>query len=117
MLQSKEEMEVRRELCNSRFLPINRKLIKKLGPLEAVFVQFLYDKYSYYLDHDMLVNGYFFVTRQIVESELGIKRWAYDSLVEKLRTKRIISIKIQKFPSKKFYRINFKTLRKYVKFP
>ena len=94
-------------LSSSKYIIVNKDLIKMLGLNEAVILGELCSEYTYWESTNQLDdNGYFYSTRENIESNTGINAHFQRIAMKNLEDKGILISKKMGIPCKKYYKIN-----------
>lgn len=94
-------------LSSSKYIIVNKDLIKMLGLNEAVILGELCSEYTYWESTNQLDdNGYFYSTRENIESNTGINAHFQRIAMKNLEDKGILLSKKMGIPCKKYYKIN-----------
>lgn len=94
-------------LSSSKYIIVNKDLIKILGLNEAIILGELCSEYTYWESTNQLVdNGYFYSTRENIENNTGINAHFQRIAMKNLEEKGILKTKKKGIPCKKYYKIN-----------
>lgn len=94
-------------LSSSKYIIVNKDLIRMLGLNEAVILGELCSEYTYWESTNQLDNeGYFYSTRENIESNTGINAHFQRIAMKNLEEKGILKSKKMGIPCKKYYKIN-----------
>lgn len=94
-------------LSSSKYIIVNKDLIRMLGLNEAVILGELCSEYTYWESTNQLDdNGYFYSTRENIESNTGINAHFQRIAIKNLEDKGILLSKKMGIPCKKYYKIN-----------
>lgn len=103
-------------LSSSKYIIVNKDLIKILGLHEAVILGELCSEYSYWESVNQLVDKeYFFSTRENIEKNTGINAHYQRAAMKNLEEKNILISKRMGIPCKKYYKINEIKVIEYLK--
>lgn len=103
-------------LSSSKYIIVNKDLIKILGLHEAVILGELCSEYSYWESVNQLVNDeYFYSTRDNIEKNTGINAHFQKIAFKNLEEKQIIYSKKMGIPCKKYYKLNESKIIEYLK--
>ncbi len=103
-------------LSSSKYIIVNKDLIKLLGLNEAVILGELCSEYTYWENTNQLMdNEYFYSTRENIENNTGINAHFQRIAIKNLEQKGIITLKKMGIPCKIYYKINEDTVIKYLK--
>lgn len=92
---------------SSGFFSVNKRLVKKLGSLEAAgFFACLCSKSDYWEDRGRLRNGFFYCTQDYIQEELCLSKKKQLKHCRRLESLGLITTKTMGLPKRKFYRIN-----------
>jgi hypothetical protein len=100
------------ELFSSEaFLVVNKRLLKKVGPLRAIFICNLIDKYKYFLERNMLQeDGSFFLTYEDQMEQTGMSEYQLRSFKNYFIDKEILKTIKKGIPAKEFYFLDLNRL-------
>ncbi len=94
-------------LSSSKYIIVNKDLIKILGLNEAVIIGELCSEYTYWENTNQLMDdGYFYSTRENIENNTGINAHFQRLAIKNLEQKGIITLKKMGIPCKIYYKIN-----------
>ena len=94
-------------LSSSKYIIVNKDLIRMLGLNEAVILGELCSEYTYWENTNQLDdNGYFYSTRENIESNTGINAHFQRIAMKNLEDKGILLSKKMGIPCKKYYKLN-----------
>ena len=97
------------------YLIINKKLLKRMGPGKAVFIENLMDKYSYFKKEDMLTkDGGFYHTHKNQIEQTGLTDAEIRRYKKELSDGGFLITVRRGVPAKEFYFINFEFLLRMV---
>lgn len=103
-------------LSSSKYIIVNKDLIKILGLNEAVILGELCSEYTYWENTNQLVdNEYFYSTRENIENNTGVNAHFQRIAIKNLEQKGIISQIKMGIPCKIYYKINEDAVIKYLK--
>lgn len=103
-------------LSSSKYIIVNKDLIKILGLHEAIILGELCSEYSYWENVNQLVdNEYFYSTRENIEKNTGINAHYQKAAFKNLEEKQIIYSKKMGIPCKKYYKLNEIKIIEYLK--
>lgn len=103
-------------LSSSKYIIVNKDLIKVLGLHEAIILGELCSEYSYWESMKQLEkNEYFYSTRENIEKNTGINAHYQRIAIKVLEDKGIIISKRMGIPCKKYYKINENKVIEYLK--
>lgn len=103
-------------LSSSKYIIVNKDLIKILGLHEAVILGELCSEYSYWESTKQLVQGeYFYSTRENIEKNTGINAHFQRAAIKNLEEKDILISKRMGIPCKTYYKINEIKVIEYLK--
>lgn len=103
-------------LSSSKYIIVNKDLIKILGLHEAVILGELCSEYSYWESVNQLVDKeYFYSTRENIEKNTGINAHFQRVAMKNLEEKDILISKRMGIPCKKYYKINEFKVIEYLK--
>jgi hypothetical protein len=92
------------------YLVVNKKLLQHYGPDTAIFLSNLLDKYKYFLDHEMIKDGWFFLVhdQQILDTGLNLGR--IRNCKKQLKEDDILQTKMKGQPAKEWYKLELTPL-------
>ena len=94
-------------LSSSKYIIVNKDLIKMLGLNEAIILGELCSEYSYWESVKQLEDdGYFYSTRENIEKNTGINAHFQRIAMKNLEEKGILTSKKMGIPCKKYYKID-----------
>lgn len=94
-------------LSSSKYIIVNKDLIKMLGLNEAIILGELCSEYTYWESTNQLEDdGYFYSTRENIENNTGINAHFQRIAMKNLEEKGILKSKKMGIPCKKYYTIN-----------
>lgn len=94
-------------LSSSKYIIVNKDLIKMLGLNEAIILGELCSEYTYWESANQLDDkGYFYSTRENIENNTGINAHFQRIAMKNLEEKGILLSKKMGIPCKKYYKIN-----------
>lgn len=103
-------------LSSSKYIIVNKDLIKTLGLNEAVILGELCSEYTYWENNNQLVNNeFFYSTRENIESNTGINAHFQRIAIKNLEQKDILTLKRMGIPCKTYYKINESVVVEYLK--
>lgn len=103
-------------LDNNGYIVLNKVLIKTIGLETTVLLGELISEYNYYEKTNELTNKeWFYSTQQNITENTGLTRYSIDESIKKLTKLHYIETRIMGMPSKKYYKIDFKTIEKTIK--
>ena len=98
-------------LGSDPFLVVNKRLLMKFGPMKAIFISNLVDKYRYFLDSRMLdEDGGFYLIHEDQQQQTGMNEDQIRRCKKELVSDGILHISRKGIPSKEFYHLNFELL-------
>ena len=92
------------------FLVINKKLLKKLGPIKAIFLENLVDKYKYWKDKDMLNDDSFFLTHEKQIEQTGMNEYQIRECKKYMIELGLLKTSMKGIPAKEHYTLDFERL-------
>ena len=102
-------------LSSSKYIIVNKDLIKMLGLNEAIILGELCSEYSYWESVNQLVDdGYFYSTRENIENNTGINAHFQRIAMKNLEEKGILTSKKMGIPCKKYYKIDENSVIEYL---
>lgn len=97
------------------YLIVNKKLMRRLGGIEVLFLSYLIDKESYWESTGKLVpGGWFFKIAKEIEKELDIGEVLRKKVHKKLMDLGLIEMKRMGTPNKWYYRICWNQLGEFM---
>lgn len=103
-------------LSSSKYIIVNKDLIKILGLNEAVILGELCSEYTYWENTNQLMDGeYFYSTRENIEKNTGINAHFQRIAMKNLEQKGIVTLKKMGIPCKIYYKINENSVIEYLK--
>lgn len=97
-------------LSQDSFLLVNKKLIKKIGLIQAVVLSLFLDKHKFFLLENKDDDGWFYRTRNKMTEETGLSAYQIRQAVEILKKNGFIDIKLKGVPAKYYYKICYTKL-------
>ncbi len=104
-----------RSIIQSNFIIANRDLINKFGVNSAILLGELYGRYNYFKKRNQLRNGFFFATKNSIESSTKLTPYKQRTASSILESANILEVKYIDIPPKTYYRINEINLLKVLK--
>ncbi len=104
-----------RFIIQSNFIIANRDLINKFGVNSAILLGELYGRYNYFKKRNQLKNGFFFATKNSIESSTKLTPYKQRTASSILENANILEVKYIDIPPKTYYRINEINLLKVLK--
>ena len=103
-------------LSSSKYIIVNKDLIRILGLNEAIILGELCSEYTYWENKNQLQNDeYFFSTRENIEKNTGINPHFQRAAMRNLEEKGILISKRMGIPCRKYYKINENVVIEYLK--
>ena len=103
-------------LSSSKYIIVNKDLIKTLGLNEAVILGELCSEYTYWENNNQLVNNeFFYSTREKIENNTGNNAHFQRIAIKNLEQKDILTLKRMGIPCKTYYKINESVVVEYLK--
>lgn len=103
-------------LSSTKYIIVNKDLIKTIGLHEAIIVGELCAEYTYWESQGQLVdNEYFYSTRENIEDNTGINAHYQRVAIKNLENNGIIESKRMGIPCKTYYKINENAVFDYLK--
>ena len=97
------------------YIILNKTLVKQLGLNNSAFICELCSEFKYYLNNNKLVDTeWFYSTIPNIEENAGLTRYQQEECIKKLEELDIITTKVMGMPSKRYFKINWKKLKKYI---
>lgn len=85
----------------------NKGIAKEYGFNVAILLGFLCYKYDYWIKRNEITeDGYFYVTQEDIEEEVGLSQFKQIPALKKLKELGIVSVYKKGMPAKYFYKIN-----------
>ena len=104
-----------RTIIQSNFIIANRDLINKFGVNSAILLGELYGRYNYFKKRNQLKNGFFFATKNSIESSTKLTPYKQRTASSILEKANILEVKHIDIPPKTYYKINEINLMKALK--
>lgn len=104
-----------RSIIQSNFIIANRDLINKFGVNSAILLGELYGRYNYFRKRNQLKNGFFFATKNSIESSTKLTPYKQRTASSILENADILEVKYIDIPPKTYYKINEINLLKVLK--
>ncbi len=102
-------------IIQSNFIIANRNIINKFGINSAIMLGELYGRYNYFKKRNQLKNGFFFATKDSIESNTKLTPYKQRKASSILESANILEIKYIDIPPKTYYKINEINLMKALK--
>lgn len=102
-------------IIQSNFIIANRNIINKFGINSAIMLGELYGRYNYFKKRNQLKNGFFFATKDSIESSTKLTPYKQRKASSILENANILETKYIDIPSKTYYKINEINLIKVLK--
>lgn len=103
-------------LSSTKYIIVNKDLIKMLGLHEAIILGELCSEYTYWESTKQLEeNEYFYSTRENIEKNTGINAHFQRIAIKNLEEKGILLCKRMGIPCKKYYKINENAVVEYLR--
>ena len=99
-------MSLLKMLASDNFIVVNKSLIKKIGLDAAVILGELASEYCYWIDHDGLVEGFFYSTVENIEDKTGLSSHSQRQAINKLVELKAIEVRKMGLPAKRYIRVN-----------
>lgn len=93
-------------LASSKYIIVNKDLIKTLGLNEAIILGELCSEFSYWESINQLDNNYFYSTRDNIYKNTGINAHFQRIAIKNLEEKQILKTEKRGIPCKTYYKIN-----------
>lgn len=108
----KQSQKLALELFSSdAFLVVNKKLLKKVGPLKAIFICNLIEKYKYFLERKMIqTDGSFFLTHEDQMEQTGMSEHQLRICKKYFMEQEILQTIKKGVPAKEFYFLQLEEL-------
>lgn len=97
------------------FIIANRNIISKFGINSAIMLGELYGRYNYFKKRNQLKNGFFFATKDSIESTTKLTPYKQRNSTNILENASILEVKYIDIPPKTYYKINEINLMKVLK--
>lgn len=95
----------------SNFLIVNKLLLQKHGPVNALFISFLIDQFQYIMRQNAILGkGWFYCTNNRVVAELGISQYSMRTVKKYWEGLGVLKMRFAGMPSKLYYKIDFQRL-------
>lgn len=95
-----------KSIIQSNFIIANRKIINNFGINSAIMLGELYGRYNYFKKRNQLKNGFFFATKDSIESNTKLTPYKQRNASFILASANILEIKYIGIPPKTYYKIN-----------
>ena len=92
-------------LSSTAFLVVNKRLIKRVGLKASVLLADLISKEQYFIDNNMLIDGYFYNTSENIERDTTLSRHMQSVAIKILKDKGFIETKLQGIPATLHFKI------------
>lgn len=102
-------------IIQSNFIIANRNIINKFGINSAIMLGELYGRYNYFKKRNQLKNGFFFATKNSIESSTKLTPYKQRNATKILENASILEVKYIDIPPKTYYKINEINLMKVLK--
>lgn len=102
-------------IIQSNFIIANRNIISEFGINSAIMLGELYGRYHYFKKRNELKNGFFFATKDSIESSTKLTPYKQRNSTNILENASILEVKYIDIPPKTYYKINEITLLKVLK--
>ena len=93
-----------RSIIQSNFIIANRDLINKFGVNSAILLGELYGRYNYFKKRNQLKNGFFFATKNSIESSTKLTPYKQRTASSILENANILEVKYIDIPPKTYYK-------------
>lgn len=93
-----------RSIIQSNFIIANRDLINKFGVNSAILLGELYGRYNYFRKRNQLKNGFFFATKNSIESSTKLTPYKQRTASSILENANILEVKYIDIPPKTYYK-------------
>lgn len=97
-------------LSTDGYIVVNKKVAQAFGLQAAVLLGELCSEHKYWEAREELEDGYFYSTQENIEANTTIGVSQQKRIVDKLVEAKVLSVKLQGCPAKKYYKINTETL-------
>lgn len=104
-------------LNHGNFLQVNKKLIRKIGLINACVLSNFVDKYKYHKDYTNDFEGWFHYSYGWQTNSLNLKRNTLQEAINSLLELNLITRKKMGMPAKFYYQLNFESIVKLVYTP
>ena len=104
-----------KSIIQSNFIIANRDLMNKFEVNSAILLGELYGRYNYFKKRNQLKNGFFFATKNSIESSSKLTPYKQRNATKILENASILEIKYIDIPPKTYYKINEINLMKVLK--
>lgn len=102
-------------IIQSNFIIANRNIINKFGVNSAIMLGELYGRYNYFKKRNQLKNGFFFATKDSIESSTKLTPYKQRNATNILANASILEVQYIDIPPKTYYKINEINLMKVLK--
>lgn len=94
-------------LSSNAYLVVNKSLLSMLGPNQAILLSNLVDKYKYFRDRGMLIDGHwFYLTKSKQMEQTGLSDHFWEKSREQLEELGVIRTKRKGMPAKLHFKID-----------
>jgi len=92
-------------LSSSAYLIVNKKLARQVGLKEAILLADLISKEQYFIENNMLDDGWFFNTAINIEKDTTLSRHQQSIAIKNLESKGFIKTKLKGIPASLHFKI------------
>jgi hypothetical protein len=97
-------------LRSDSFLPVNKKVLAKLGAVKTLMISNYVDKYIYFTQNEMDWNGAFYLTHAKIAEQLGEKEYTIQRIKKELIKDGYISTEMKGARAKEWITLHFDKL-------
>lgn len=101
-------------LASDNYIVVNKSLIKIFGLEEAILLGELCSEYKYWLKSDKLEDDMFYSSIKNIEDNTGLTAYQQRKAIQSLTNAGILETKLKGLPAKKYFKIDFSTVVKYL---
>ena len=102
-------------LSSTAFLVINKQLIKRVGLKASVLLADLISKEQYFIDNNMLIDGYFYNTSENIKRDTTLSRHKQSQAIKSLIKQGFIKTKLKGTPATLHFKIIENKILKFLK--
>jgi len=102
-------------LSSSAYLIVNKKVARQVGVKEAILLADLISKENYFIENNMLDDGWFFNTANNIERDTTLSRHKQSVAIKNLEKKGFIKSKLKGVPASLHFKIIDTKILKFLK--
>lgn len=102
-------------LSSSAYLVVNKRLAKRVGIQAAILLADLISKEQYFIDNNMLDNGWFFNTSDNILKDTTLTRFQQNKAITLLKEIKFLDCKLKGIPATLHFKILEDNIYKYFK--